>query len=278
MMTGADIQALKAYVQASDGGMQNRDASTVLLQVSHSNLAARFMEIRLDQHITVEALKIKLTSHCGTAANSMELQLKDERGRLLATLDDGRMLGYYSPHDGCIIHIIDTDPHSLSANGWLEDVSKVQKYEMSDEDYAQRENTYRKFKEQKLKDDPTWTLEKEMAAKRGVPYAPPEARSKVEAEDHQQEDASAVSVGSRCEVSPGGKRGTVRYVGKCEDLPLGWWVGVEYDEPVGKNDGSIKGRRYFTAKQGYGGMVRPANVAVGDFPEEDFQFSDGDEI
>lgn len=51
----------------------------------------------------------------------------------------------------CIIHIIDTDPHSLSANGWLEDVSKVQKYEMSDEDYAQRENTYRKFKEQKLK-------------------------------------------------------------------------------------------------------------------------------
>ena len=51
----------------------------------------------------------------------------------------------------CIVHIIDTDPHSLSANGWLEDVSKVQKYEMSEADYEQRENTYRKFKEQKLK-------------------------------------------------------------------------------------------------------------------------------
>jgi len=49
-----------------------------------------------------------------------------------------------------VLHIIDTDPLSLSANGWLEDTSKVQKYEMSDEDYAQRENTYRKFKEKKL--------------------------------------------------------------------------------------------------------------------------------
>jgi hypothetical protein len=50
-----------------------------------------------------------------------------------------------------VLHIIDTDPMSLSANGWLEDTSKVQKYEMSDEAYAERENTYRKFKEQRLK-------------------------------------------------------------------------------------------------------------------------------
>jgi tubulin-folding cofactor B len=47
------------------------------------------------------------------------------------------------------VHVIDTDPNSLSANGWLEDVSKIQKYEMSDADYAKRENTYKKFKETK---------------------------------------------------------------------------------------------------------------------------------
>lgn len=47
------------------------------------------------------------------------------------------------------IHVIDTDPNSMSAHGWLEDVSKVQKYEMSDADYQKRDNTYRKFKEQK---------------------------------------------------------------------------------------------------------------------------------
>lgn len=41
------------------------------------------------------------------------------------------------------LHIIDTDPTSASAGGWLEDTSLVQKYTMSDDDYNQRENTYR---------------------------------------------------------------------------------------------------------------------------------------
>lgn len=50
----------------------------------------------------------------------------------------------------CSIHVIDTDPTSLSAGGWLEDVSKVEKYEISDEAYNLRENTYRRFKEKKL--------------------------------------------------------------------------------------------------------------------------------
>ena len=48
----------------------------------------------------------------------------------------------------CQLHIEDVNPHSMSANGWLEDTSKVQKYVMSDEDYAKRENTYKRHKEQ----------------------------------------------------------------------------------------------------------------------------------
>jgi hypothetical protein len=46
-----------------------------------------------------------------------------------------------------------------------------------------------------------------------------------------------LQVGDRCEVEPGAKRGTVRFVGRAEALGRGFWVGVQYDEPLGKHDG-----------------------------------------
>lgn len=51
MLSGADIQQLKDYVAGEDGGMQAQAGSTVRLHVSHSNLKAKFMEIRLDKHV-----------------------------------------------------------------------------------------------------------------------------------------------------------------------------------------------------------------------------------
>lgn len=231
--------------------------------------------------MTIAGVKKKLCFHCGTSPTAMVLQLKDDQGRLLAVLDDEfKKLGYYSPQDGCVLHIIDTDPMSASANGWLEDTSKVEKYMMSDDDYNKRENTYRKFKQDKLAEDPTWTLEKELAMRRGVPYVPPATRPAATDDEHLAAEAAAIEVGSRCEVE-GGKRGVVKYVGKCPGLPLGYWIGVHYDEPVGKNDGSIKGQRHFECPQGYGGFVRPNLVKTGDqyTPfDEDFEFSDGDEL
>ena len=51
MLTGADIQQLKDYVAANDAGGQKQAESTVRLHVTHSNLKAKFIEIRLDLHV-----------------------------------------------------------------------------------------------------------------------------------------------------------------------------------------------------------------------------------
>uniref|UniRef100_A0A8C4HN27 Kinesin family member 13Ba n=1 Tax=Dicentrarchus labrax TaxID=13489 RepID=A0A8C4HN27_DICLA len=69
-------------------------------------------------------------------------------------------------------------------------------------------------------------------------------------------DGAYVTVGSN-------KAGTVRYVGMTQ-FAEGVWVGVELDTPVGKNDGSVGGHRYFHCKPGYGVLVRPDRLSCRD--------------
>ncbi|KAJ1985738.1 hypothetical protein H4R33_003804 [Dimargaris cristalligena] len=57
----------------------------------------------------------------------------------------------------------------------------------------------------------------------------------------------------------------------------GYWVGVEYDEPLGKNDGSIDGERYFSCLNKHGAFVRPNRVILGDF-DDDIDWDNLDEM
>jgi len=88
---------------------------------------------------------------------------------------------------------------------------------------------------------------------------------------------SDIAVGARCEVEstePGlSKRGTIRYIGNTT-FNKGVWVGIEYDEPIGKNDGSVQGERYFTCRPKYGVFVHPDRVKVGDYPVEEINLDD----
>lgn len=66
-------------------------------------------------------------------------------------------------------------------------------------------------------------------------------------------------IGSIVEVPVG--RGLVRFYGPTSFSP-GKWVGVELNEPVGKNDGTVQNVKYFTCKPNHGMFLRASLVKV----------------
>ncbi|XP_026329809.1 CAP-Gly domain-containing linker protein 1 isoform X6 [Hyposmocoma kahamanoa] len=60
--------------------------------------------------------------------------------------------------------------------------------------------------------------------------------------------------------SRGSKAGTLRYVGITDFAP-GIWAGVELDDPLGKNDGSVDSKRYFECAPRFGLFAPIAKVS-----------------
>ncbi|KAJ8442565.1 hypothetical protein Cgig2_026507 [Carnegiea gigantea] len=105
--------------------------------------------------------------------------------------------------------------------------------------------------------------------KEKLAHQKPSCASTKVADNYMEDLCANIKVGDRCQVEPGEKRGVVKYVGRAENLGPGFWVGIQYDEPLGKHDGLVKGTRYFNCPPNHGGMVRPDKVQVGDYPERD---------
>ncbi|KAJ7813141.1 tubulin-folding cofactor B [Mycena olivaceomarginata] len=191
-------------------------------------------ERRIDPHITVEQLKNKLELITGVPVANQAISIRN-------SLEDRS--------------VDDTNP-STSLTGQLTDVSQVDKFELTDSAYAERTDTVLAYKQRN---------------KVGR-FAPKDETAKPTVE-------VKIDLGSRCEVEstePGlNKRGTVRFVGVTTfGTGEGIWVGVEYDEPMGKNDGSVKGERYFSCRPNYGAFVRPEKVKVGDYPVEEIDLDE----
>ncbi|XP_017283531.1 dynactin subunit 1-like isoform X7 [Kryptolebias marmoratus] len=77
------------------------------------------------------------------------------------------------------------------------------------------------------------------------------------------ESVKPPKVGSIVEVTGKGQRGTVAYIGATL-FASGKWVGVILDEPKGKNDGTVQGKRYFTCEENHGIFVRSSQIQVVD--------------
>ncbi|XP_033487893.1 tubulin-folding cofactor B [Epinephelus fuscoguttatus] len=213
--------------------------------------------LRFNRGISIAELKRKLEMVVGASSSSMDLELFSVSDKFLQKMDDNdALLGSYPVDDNCRIHVTDT---SGQMNEFT-DVSKVEKYELPDDVYEKRTDSARSF----MKKHRVGHFNEEEMAKKKAELA---AR-----EEEQKAAADAISVGSRCKVQVVGhptKLGTVMYVGTTDFKP-GYWVGVKYDEPLGKHDGTVNGKQYFECENKYGGFVKPLSVTVGDFPEEDF--------
>ncbi|VUZ55726.1 unnamed protein product [Hymenolepis diminuta] len=70
-----------------------------------------------------------------------------------------------------------------------------------------------------------------------------------------------LKVGSQVIVTGKGIEGTVAFIGTTQ-FSAGKWVGLILNEPVGKNNGTVQGKRYFTCEENYGLFVRPTQLAL----------------
>jgi len=233
------------------------------LIVTHSVMKLNH-EKRYDDGITVGNFKNKMVMVCGSNPKDMIVQLKDATGEVLKTLQpDDATLADLGVTNNAYIHIVDTNPKGgmaeQMANFAMGVGPKVEKFEIDEKKYEARDDTFRKFKENQLKN-----------------FSADKQAQKEALEKKWDDLASQWKVGDRCETDkPGFKhRGTIMYIGGIEGKNS-QFIGIKLDEPFGKNDGTAKGKRLFVCEMKYGLFMRPSTVKVGDYPPlDDFDNTD----
>ena len=165
-------------------------------------------------------MKARLKLHIGTPVEHQRLILKRDGISVCEISDNTKMLGFYSVQSGNEIHIIDTDPFSLSRGGGLTDVSLIQKYKMADDEYDKRSGTMRDYIRKQREKDPNFKLK----PKSLPPPRATEGAAASMAVSYGAETVVGIEVGMRCQVMPGARRGIVQFVGELDGLKTGHWV------------------------------------------------------
>ncbi|XP_036907889.1 CAP-Gly domain-containing linker protein 1 isoform X5 [Sturnira hondurensis] len=88
--------------------------------------------------------------------------------------------------------------------------------------------------------------------------APSEKASGAPSSEAQEEFVDDFRVGERVWVN-GNKPGFIQFLGETQFAP-GQWAGIVLDEPIGKNDGSVAGVRYFQCGPLKGIFTRPSKL------------------
>lgn len=197
-------------------------------------------ERRISPGWSITTLKLKLWPITGIPPASQALSIPYQ------SEDD--LVGSFNIEPLSVIKIADKRPKGQRPN--YTDDSKVQKFELTKEEYESRTDSVLAYKK-----------------RNHLGRFDPEAGTKEEIALREIHDLG-YEIGARCRVEgEADRRGSIRFVGHVPQIPSGGvWIGIEYDEPVGKNNGTIHGAKYFDAKANHGGFLRPSRVEVGDYP------------
>lgn len=149
----------------------------------------------------------------------MQLELYSG-SKLVCKIDNNdAMLGSYSIEDGMRIHVIDN----------IVIDQNVEKFELTTQQYDNREDSVRSF------------LKRNRLGKYNEEEMKEIEKKREEAAQRDLERAQKITVGSRCKVTTANQPtriGTVMYNGDLEGKK-GIFIGVQFDEPLGVNDGSL---------------------------------------
>lgn len=196
-------------------------------------------ERRVEKDWTLDDLKKRLELITGIPVEAQVLRVYNPSGQALKPQPGNHLSDVFGFEDNNYrIHVEDSRP----ANEQLNLDEDVDKYEMSQEDYEKRKNSVLEWKKS-----------------HGLGRFGPAATQQQESWD------PALTVGARCTctLTTGSCGGTIKFIGKVAEIPgNGTWFGVQLDEERGKNDGSIRGTRYFESPQNYGVFVKPAAVST----------------
>lgn len=209
------------------------------------------------QYQTIKYYAVQASNESTTISNAKTANESDDKNTFLLAFQ----IAPYSR-----LHVIDENPNSELSElvDSDEDAEKVSGFELTEEEYAKKNNTVLQWKKDNRlgRFDPNFEKERQQRLQDNLVLS------------------SNIKVGDRCRVIniQGQRLGTVKFVGKIAQLhPDETWVGVEFDEPVGRNSGQIDGVKYFECRHSHGSFLKPKQVEVGDFPEEPL-FSDDEEL
>lgn len=191
----------------------------VTIHISNSKTDAVAFERRFAKSQTIEEFKQKLEIVTGGAAGTMQLVLYNGDKEVVKMDDNDAKLGSYPIEDGMRVHVIDAF--------LLVDAENVEKFELTDDQYATKQDTVRSF------------LQKNRLGKYDEAEMKRLEARKQQMKEKEEQMAKQITIGSRCKVTTAEqptRLGTVMFNGRMEGRK-NIVIGVKFDLPLGVNDG-----------------------------------------